>query len=145
MTNFGNRFRRLINEQDLDRAAMEASLDKDTDPEEFDVDVEPSGEGDDMADIHAQAQQAINSRQAAMVAKINDWVSHLDEFVHKLNGQENDSIQTTLAKAEADTILDKMRQAEQRKIARVATEIAALAESFRGYLAQSNSSSLKNV
>ena len=40
--------------------------------------------------------------------------------------------------------IDRMKS-EQRKIARVATELAALAESFKGFLAQSNNSSLKYV
>jgi len=68
----------------------------------------------------------------------------MDAFLKKLNGTE-DSIQTALAASEADTLLDKMKQSEQRKIARVATELASLVESFRGFLAQGGNSSLKYV
>jgi hypothetical protein len=38
-----------------------------------------------------------------------------------------------------------MKTSEQRKIARVATEIAALTESFKGYLAQTNNAQFKYV
>jgi hypothetical protein len=38
-----------------------------------------------------------------------------------------------------------MKQSEQRKIARVATELASLAESFRGYLAQTDNPQFKYV
>lgn len=145
MTNFGNRFKRIITEQpDLDRAAMEATLDKDTNPEDFDVDPLDQ-DTDNVDDIHSKAVQAVNSHNAAMISKIKGWVDNLDEFVHKLNSQEKDSIQSTLARAEPDTILDKMKQSEQRKIARVATEIAGLAESFRGYLSQYNNPALRGV
>ena len=41
--------------------------------------------------------------------------------------------------------LDKMKNSEQRKIARVATELAGLAQSFKGYVAQASNPSLKYV
>ena len=68
----------------------------------------------------------------------------MDKFLHYLNGEDN-SIQSALSQAEADTIFDRMKQSEQRKIARVATELASLAESFRGYLAQTDNPTFKHV
>ena len=68
----------------------------------------------------------------------------MDTFLSFLNGESN-SIQTALAQSESDTIFDRMKQSEQRKIARVATELASLAESFRGYLAQTENPSFRHV
>jgi hypothetical protein len=141
MTTFGNCFLRVLSEQDEDRAAMLSTLDKGTNPEDFDTDTtEPT----DMNNPNAAISKALSEREAAMVSQVREWVASMEEFLENLNGTEN-SIQTALASAEADTLLDKMKQSEQRKIARVATELAALAESFKGFLAQANNSSLKYV
>lgn len=141
MSKFENRFFKVLSEQDEDRAAMLSTLDKDTNPEDFDTNtVEPT----DINDPNSAVSRALSEREAAMVSQVREWVVNMEEFLENLNGTEN-SIQTALANAEADTLLDKMKQSEQRKIARVATELAALAESFKGFLAQSNNSSLKYV
>jgi hypothetical protein len=141
MSKFENRFFKVLSEQDEDRAAMLSTLDKDTNPEDFDTD---TASPTDINDPNSAVSRALSEREAAMVAQVREWVSNMEEFLENLNGTEN-SIQTALANAEADTLLDKMKQSEQRKIARVATELAALAESFKGFLAQSNNSSLKYV
>ena len=141
MSKFENRFFKVLNEQDEDRAAMLATLDKDTNPEDFNTEVDAPT---DMNDPNSAVSKALSEREAAMVSQVREWVANMEEFLENLNGTEN-SIQTALSNAEADTLLDKMKQSEQRKIARVATELAALAESFKGFLAQSNNSSLKYV
>jgi hypothetical protein len=141
MSKFENRFFKVLSEQDEDRAAMLSTLDKDTNPEDFDTD---TASPTDINDPNSAVSRALSEREAAMVTQVREWVSNMEEFLENLNGTEN-SIQTALANAEADTLLDKMKQSEQRKIARVATELAALAESFKGFLAQSNNSSLKYV
>jgi hypothetical protein len=141
MSKFENRFFKVLSEQDEDRAAMLSTLDKDTNPEDFDTD---TASPTDINDPNSAVSRALSEREAAMVSQVREWVSNMEEFLENLNGTEN-SIQTALANAEADTLLDKMKQSEQRKIARVATELAALAESFKGFLAQSNNSSLKYV
>jgi hypothetical protein len=141
MSKFENRFFKVLSEQDEDRAAMLSTLDKDTNPEDFDTD---TASPTDINDPNSAVSRALSEREAAMVTQVREWVSNMEEFLENLNGTEN-SIQTALSNAEADTLLDKMKQSEQRKIARVATELAALAESFKGFLAQSNNSSLKYV
>ena len=141
MSKFENRFFKVLSEQDEDRAAMLSTLDKDTNPEDFDTD---TASPTDINDPNSAVSRALSEREAAMVTQVREWVSNMEEFLENLNGTEN-SIQTALANAEADTLLDKMKQSEQRKIARVATELAALAESFKGFLAQANNSSLKYV
>lgn len=140
MNRFENRFFKVLREQDdMDREAMEASLDQGTDPAAFDVTVEPAGDtgGDDVA-------VAMAKRNVAMVNELKTWIASIEGFLEQLNGTE-DSIQTRLSKAEPDTLFDKMKQSEQRKIARVATEIASLNESFKGFLATSHNASLRGV
>jgi hypothetical protein len=141
MTKFENRFFKVLSEQDEDRAAMLSTLDKGTNPEDFSTDVNAPT---DTSDPNSAVSRALSERETAMVSQVREWVASMEEFLENLNGTEN-SIQTALANAEADTLLDKMKQSEQRKIARVATELAALAESFKGFLAQSNNASLKYV
>ena len=145
MSLYEKRFFKLLNEQDpaeAEKEAMLSTLDKGTDPSEFDVDQQPQPGADHHSSLVAKAMSA---RQASMVATITEWTAKLDEFVKFLNGQTPDSVQTTLSNAEPDTIIDKMKHSEQRKIARVATELASLAESFRGYIATSQQTSLKFV
>jgi hypothetical protein len=138
MNDFGKRFFKVLREQDdMDREAMEASLDQGTDPAAFDT--SPVSSGDSTAVATAMAEQ-----NAAMVSELKGWIDSLEAFLEKLNGTEN-SIQTVLAQSAPDTLFDKMKQSEQRKIARVATELAALNESFKGFLATSSNASLRGV
>ena len=143
MTKFESRFFKVINEQDLEKKAMTASLDKGTDPGEFDVDTAPPESA--AADLTAQAAKIKSAQSQAMAQELQVWVEKCDEFLEFLNGTGGDSIQTKLANAEPDTIFDRMKQSEQRKIARVATELAALTESFRGYISQTENPAFKYV
>lgn len=143
MNKFQNRFFQHINEQDNEREAMEASLDRDTNPTDFDIDNDTVE--NEYADLTRRASQIKTQQAEQMQSRITSWVDACDEFLVFLNGTTPDSIQTILSQAEPDTIFERMKQSEQRKIARVATELAALAESFKGYLAQSNNSQFKYV
>ena len=145
MTKFENRFFKSLNEQsNEERAAFEAELDDNTEAGDFDVDVEV----DEVAveeDPNVKAAQAVSERNAAMRTKLEGWVGEIEQFLEYLNGSSPDSIQTLLANAEPDTIFDRMKASEQRKIARVATELAALNESFKGYIAQTGNAQFKYV
>ena len=145
MTKFERRFFRSLNEQaEEERAAFEAELEDNTEAGDFDVDVEV----DEVAveeDPNVKAAVAVGERNAAMKAKLEGWGGEIEQFLEYLNGSTPDSIQTILATAEADTIFDRMKASEQRKIARVATELAALNESFKGYLAQTGNAQFKYV
>lgn len=140
MTKFEKRFFYVLHEQDEDREAMLSTLDQGTNPDDFDVQSSSS----EVDPANNAVSQAISDRNNQMVEQIKSWVADMDKFLENLNGTEN-SIQTALANAEPDTILDRMKTSEQRKIARVATEIAALAESFKGYLAQTGNAQFKYV
>ena len=145
MTKFERRFLKSLNEQaEEERVAFEAELDDDTSAEDFDVDVEV----DEVAveeDPNVKAAQAVSERNEAMRVKLEGWIGEIETFLEYLNGASPDSIQTLLANAEPDTIFDRMKASEQRKIARVATELAALNESFKGYLAQTGNAQFKYV
>ncbi len=145
MTKFERRFFRSLNEQaEEERAAFEAELEDTTSAEDFDVDVEV----DEVAveeDPNVKAAVAVSERNAAMRSTLEGWVGEIEQFLEYLNGSSPESIQTLLANAEPDTIFDRMKASEQRKIARVATELAALNESFKGYLAQTGNAQFKYV
>ena len=145
MHKFERRFLKSLNEQtEEERVAFEAELDDDTNAEDFDVDVEV----DETAveeDPNVKAAQAVSERNAAMRSTLEGWVGEIETFLEYLNGSSPESIQTQLANAEPDTIFDRMKASEQRKIARVATELAALNESFKGYLAQTGNAQFKYV
>tara|TARA_R110002020_G_scaffold473286_1_gene702346 strand:- start:4 stop:441 length:438 start_codon:yes stop_codon:yes gene_type:complete len=145
MTKFERRFYKSLNEQAKeDRVAFEAELEDDTSAGDFDVDVDVD-ETVVEDDPNVKAAIAVGERNEAMRAKLEGWVGEIEVFLEYLNGSTPDSIQTILATAEADTIFDRMKASEQRKIARVATELAALNESFKGYLAQTGNAQFKYV
>tara|TARA_R110002167_G_scaffold77052_1_gene214284 strand:- start:11738 stop:12169 length:432 start_codon:yes stop_codon:yes gene_type:complete len=143
MTKFENRFFKTLKEATEEERAFDAELDNDTDAEDFDTDLEvdevTAGE-----DPVVQAAKAQSAAAEQMRGELTSWITEMDTFLSFLNGESN-SIQTALAQSESDTIFDRMKQSEQRKIARVATELASLAESFRGYLAQTENPSFRHV
>jgi len=145
MHKFERRFFKSLNEQaEEEREAFEAELDDNTEAGDFDVDVEV----DEVAveeDPNVKAAQAVSERNAAMRTQLEGWVGEIEQFLEYLNGSTPNSIQTLLANAEPDTIFDRMKASEQRKIARVATELAALNESFKGYIAQTGNAQFKYV
>ena len=144
MTDYQKRFFHYLTEQDdAERAAMVDSLDDETNPAEFDTDTTPVADPD--ADLSFKAAQIKSQQSAEMRETLTAWIAKCDDFLVFLNGTEESSIQSRLSKAEADTIFDRMKQSEQRKIARVATELASLTESFRGYIAQTENPQFKYV
>lgn len=148
MKKFGNRFTKILKEDAEDQAAFEAALEDDTSAEEFDVEVDADPEAaaeiaeTDPTVKAAEAQGEINAR---MVSTLQGWIADGDAFLAKLNDASNpESIAYALGNAEPDSLFDKM-SAEQRRVSKVATDLAALNETMRGYLAQSGDASLKGV
>jgi len=145
MTKFERRFFKSLNEQATEeRVAFEAELEDNTSAGDFDVDVDVD-ETVVEDDPNVKAALAVSERNEAMRAKLEGWISEIENFLEYLNGSATDSIQTLLANSEPDTIFDRMKASEQRKIARVATELAALNESFKGYIAQTGNAQFKYV
>ena len=144
MARFENKFFKVLKEQDEEREAMEATLDAETDAGEFDVDVEVD-ETVVEDDPNVKAAIAVEERNEAMRITLQGWISQLDQFLEFLNSESPDSIQSALANAEPDTIFDRMKDSEQRKIAQVASDLASLTQSFKGYIAQSANPQFKYV
>ena len=145
MNKFEKNFLTLLSEadlEDLEKDAFADTLDDDTNSDDFDIDVESPDKGIDNTAM--KVSQAHAQHAAEMKTELTGWVSEMDSFLSKLNGESN-SIQSALANAEADTLFDRMKQSEQRKITCVATELASLTESFRGYLSQTNNPSFRHV
>jgi len=145
MSKFESAFKKLLIEQDSaadERAAMQSTLEKETDASEFDVDTAPSPDAESLA---LQSAELKTAQAKAIRETLTGWVDRCDEFIDFLNGTDSSSIQYQLAHAEPDTLFDRMKQSEQRKLSRVATELASLTESLRGYIAQTEDPSFKYV
>jgi hypothetical protein len=131
MSLYQKRFKKFLSEQDdentelTDQEAMASTLDPETSPEEFDV------------DVPADSESAVSSQSRQMYEELSSWIDEMDRFGDYLNGT-SDSIQTSLNSAEPDTIFDSISNAETKKIARVAMEISSLSEILKGYLAGAN-------
>ena len=118
-----------------DTDAMAYTLDKGTDPTDFDVD----------ANAAADHIQATSKMQANMVASLQGWISKLEEMAEFLNGTGPESVQSKLKNCVPDTLFDKIRVAETKKIARVSMEVTSLNEMFKGYLASASDPKYKGV
>lgn len=117
-----------VPEEISDKDAMRQTLDKGTDPTDFDSDSNAAAD-------HLAATSKI---QAQMVGTLSEWITKLEEFSDYLNGTGGNSIQSKLKNAVPDTLFDKIRVAETKKIARVAMEISALTEMLKGYSASAS-------
>jgi hypothetical protein len=118
-----------------DSDAMASTLDKGTDPTEFNVD----------ANAAADHMQATSKMQANMVASLQGWIGKLEEMANYLNGTGPESVQSKLKNCVPDTLFDKIRVAETKKIARVSMELTSLNEMLKGYLASASDPKYKGV
>jgi hypothetical protein len=143
MTNlYGRRFKKILLEDDdmmnIERDAMEASLDDGTDPAQFDTDTSVDDTQSELADI-------LSKRNQQIVGELQTWINEIDNFLKVLNSEDPSSIQSRLANAEPDTVFDKMKQSQQTKISRVASDLAALHQGFLGFMAQTKNAKYKYV
>ena len=135
MSLYQKRFKKFLSEQDdentelTDQEAMASTLEPETSPEDFDVDV-PAGD------------DPVSTQSKQMFEELSSWINEMDRFGDYLNGTAN-SIQTSLNSAEPDTIFDSISNAETKKIARVAMEVSSLSEILKGYLAGANAPKYK--
>ena len=141
---YAARFKKVLLEADedmdtgLERDAMEASLDDGTDPSEFD----PSN---DMDSTQSELADILSKRNQQIVGDLQSWIDSIDNFLKVLNSEDPSSIQSRLANAEPDTVFDKMKQSQQTKISRVASDLAALHQGFLGFMAQTKNAKYKYV
>ena len=141
---YAARFKKVLLEADedmdtgLERDAMEASLDDGTDPSAFD----PSN---DMDTTQTELADVLSRRNQQIVGDLQSWIDSIDNFLKVLNSEDPTSIQSRLANAEPDTVFDKMKQSQQTKISRVASDLAALHQGFLGFMAQTKNAKYKYV
>jgi hypothetical protein len=144
MDRMTRKFLKVLMEQDfnpdLERDAMEASLDDGTDPTEFDTDVlaQAQDNNDEVAD-------AMSRRNQQIIVELQSWIDEIEQFLNFLNSEDPNSVQSKLAAAEPDTVMDKMKQSQQTKISRVASDLASLHQNFLGFMAQTQNSRFKYV
>jgi hypothetical protein len=146
MSKFARNFVKVLREADLDRdlerKAMEGSLDDGIDPSEFDTDMEMSPEESQATD---EVADAMSRRNQQIIDELQGWITKTEEFLNFLNSEDPNSVQSRLAAAEPDTVMDKMKQSQQTKISRVASDLASLHQNFLGYMAQTSNARFKYV
>ena len=64
-----------------------------------------------------KVMQATSDAQKHMIGELKQWIEELSQFSEYLNGMGPDSIQSKLRSSMADTIFDKIKVAENKKIA----------------------------
>ena len=146
MDRMTRKFLNVLREQDMDmnpdmeRDAMEASLDDGTNPDDFDTDVlaQAQDNNDEVAD-------AMSRRNQQIIVELQSWIDEIEEFLNFLNSEDPNSVQSKLAAAEPDTVMDKMKQSQQTKISRVASDLASLHQNFLGFMAQTQNTRFKYV
>jgi hypothetical protein len=143
---FAERFMYFLNEaaEDsmLERDAMEQSVDDGVNPEDYDIN---GMDADEVGSAHSELADAISKRNSQIVNELQGWIDQIENFLVILNSEDPNSIQSRLANAEADTVLDKMKQSQQTKISRVASDLAALHQNFLGFMAQTKNAKYKYV
>jgi hypothetical protein len=148
MSKFSKNFMTFLREaddtRDLERQAMENSLDDGTNPEDFDVDMTPNVNSE-VDQISKRAADAMSQKNQQMIDELQSWISKTEEFLVFLNSEDPNSIQSRLAAAEPDTVMDKMKQSQQTKISRVAADLAMLHQNFLGFMSQTSNSRYKYI
>lgn len=133
-----------IKEDISDKEAMQETLDKGSTPEDFDIN-NPVNDQDQALQASQELMNVVGTQNQIMVNKLKDWINRLQDIVEFLNGTESDSVQSNLTKALPDTLFDKIKTAESKKIARTAVDLASLTETFKGYLVQQDNARLRGV
>lgn len=139
---YAKRFKMMLEADEdlsLERDAMEASLDDGTNPAEFDANI------DGMKQAQTEIDNAFSKRNQEIVNELQGWLNEIQAFLKILNSEDSTSMQSRLANAEADTIFDKMKQSQQTKISRVASDLASLEQAFLGFMAQTKNPKYKYV
>lgn len=147
MSKFSKNFMTVLREadtRDLERQAMENSLDDGTNPEDFDIDMTPDVNAQ-VDQVSKQAADAMSRKNQQMIDELQGWIDKTSEFLAFLNSEDPNSIQSRLAAAEPDTVMDKMKQSQQTKISRVAADLAMLHQNLLGFMSQTANSRYKYV
>ena len=144
MNKFQNRFFQHIMEQDNERAAMEASLDTDTNPADFDVNAVP--DDNQVADLTRQAAEASAAQTTEMISQMEQWIVECNRFIEYINGKDPSSINQILGKAEPKTIMDVIKAKSAGDLAAMAGDLSSFVQNLRAQVALAPSSTqLKGI
>ena len=121
-------------ERDADINAMEGTLDDGSQVSDFDV-----------QNVNQLQQDIANQKATQMISVLRQWIDEISRFKEFLNGTNESSVQSTLAKAVPDTLFDKIKTSENKRIARVASDLSSFEEILKGYVADSSNAHLKYV
>jgi hypothetical protein len=146
MSLFANNFMKVLREEDqqsLERQAMKNVLDDGTSAEDFDIDIKKINK--DVDEFSKMAADNMSSKNQEIVDELQSWIDNIQQFLLFLNSEDPNSVQSKLAAAEPDTVMDKMKQSQQTKISRVASDLAALHQNFLGFMAQTTNARYKYV
>lgn len=117
-----------------DQLAMQNTLDDGSEVSDFDIE-----------NVNQLQQDLQNQKATQMVSVLKQWIDRISEFKEFMNGTGPNSISSTLAKSVPDTLFDKIKTSESKKIARVAADLSSFEEILKGHLANSSNPSLKYV
>lgn len=124
---YSKRFKTLLEQEDVlppedfnaeaDAAALDKSMEGDITPDDFNTDT--SG--------------LANPRQKYM-KRIEEIIQRFEEFARYLNSEDEDSVNQFLNAVDKDGSIFAGMSRETGKVTTVAESLAALSESFRGYM-----------
>lgn len=112
-----------------DKEAMAATLDQGASPSDYEVNA-PT----------LSTQDVLKQSYEMQAGELQQWIIEIDKFVQYINGDTDSSIQSKLHNASCDTMFEKIASSESKKISRVASELSALVQSFKGYLISNKNS-----
>jgi hypothetical protein len=138
MSLFKNRFNTLLEadakvegEVPSPEEALKAELDPGTDPSQMGAAVAAINMDQD---IEASKSAAYETQKM----ELQQWIGKINEFVKFLNDPAGDSLQNKLHDAGCDTMFEKIKSSEHKRIARIAVELSGLVQSFNGFLIAGN-------
>jgi hypothetical protein len=114
------------------------------DPSEFDTDM-TTVTNNNVDQSSKDAADALSIKNQQIIDELQGWIDNIEEFLSFLNSENPSSVQSRLAAAEPDTVMDKMKQSQQTKISRVAADLASLHQNFLGFMAQTANSRYKYI
>lgn len=106
--------------------ALESTLDSDVSAADYLT--------DPAADKALQRQ--IDQRNQEIASVIEDWINKITDFTEFLNGIDDSSLQSILAKAQPGTLFAKVHANTNKKLSNCAAELANLSETLKSFVGQ---------
>ena len=109
-------------------------------PEDFDAEGDAAALDNSMEgeigpeDVGAQEVPGVSNTRARYMQRIEDIIARFEEFAKYLNSEDEDSVNQFLNAVDKDGSIFAGMSRETGKVTTVAESLAALSESFRGYM-----------